>query len=114
MIQKEANWGRHTYNRSKEELMKEIIKSTLSPFSNSLIQADREYFNIVKTEGGLSQFTKENIDEKDDTDDAEEKISDHEVEIKASRDSDLIDSPSTTIPHFLYHKVYTDNNTPVL
>jgi len=71
MIQKEANWGQEGENityieKPKEENIKVVHQQTIdrhgAPDSNSLTETDREYFNIIKTEDGLSQFFKNQRD----------------------------------------------------
>ena len=67
MINNEANWhGRQKTNEFSESevntprLHEGVIRidQHRAPDSNSLTEADREYFNIIKTEDGLSQFFK--------------------------------------------------------
>merc|ERR1712156_989642 len=40
-------------------VMRDSVGSFLSPPSFSLTETDREYYNIVRTENGISQFFKE-------------------------------------------------------
>lgn len=68
MVHNEANWKGIQENVTFEELHYEEIKPKEAqrtridrhgaPDSNSLTEMDREYFNIIKTEDGLSQFFK--------------------------------------------------------
>ena len=102
MIQKEVEWGGQSHYQSKEEHEKKTSKSALSPSSNSLSQADREYFNIVKTEDGLSKFIKVKLEQNN-----------ARTEAKAYN-LKLSEPQSATIPHFLYHKIYSDDSRPVL
>ena len=99
MIQKEAKWGGQSRYQSKEEHEKKTSKSALSPSSNSLSQADREYFNIVKTEDGLSKFIKVKLEQNN-----------ARTEAKAY----TLKLQGATIPHCLYHKIYSDDSRPVL
>ena len=92
MIQREGHWKRQRQNRSKEHDENELDKSAQALSSNSISQADKEYFDIVKTEHGLSLFTKVKSDQTDVA------IKKPEVE-----NSEVKDFPSTTIPHFLHH-----------
>jgi len=69
MVHNEANWNgkqqNYTYsNTANKEPKDEDIKIDRhgAPDSNSLTEIDREYFNIVKTEDGLSQFFKTKVD----------------------------------------------------
>ena len=137
MIQKEGIWGRHNKsredgekkgrqsdnigreenrrrqpdNRRRQESEQKRRQSALSLTSNSLSQTDREYFNIVKTEDDLSQFIKHNSDSKEGI---KEDTKGPEEEHKSSMNPKLRISPIASIPHFLYHKVYTDSTRPVL
>ena len=68
MAQNETNWkrkqGKLTVSNLKVKEQKirndEVIRIDQqgAPDSNSLTEVDREYFNIIKTEDGLSQFFK--------------------------------------------------------
>ena len=71
MINNEANWhGRQKTNEFSESevntprLHEGVIRIDQhgAPHSNSLTEADREYFNIIKTEDGLSDFFKTKTD----------------------------------------------------
>jgi len=68
MVHNEANWDGKQENGTISNMRNEKPKSQNdrhtkidrhgAPDSNSLTEMDREYFNIVKTEDGLSQFFK--------------------------------------------------------
>ena len=103
MIQKEGHWKRESQNRSKEDDQNELEKYAQALSSNSLSQADREYFNIIKTEDGLSQLIKVKSDQIDVA-----------IQKPEGKNSEVRDSPSATIPHFLSHIVYSNNDRPVL
>ena len=71
MINNEANW--HERQKTIELSESEVNEPRLNegviridqngaPDSNSLTEADREYFNIIKTEDGLSDFFKTKTD----------------------------------------------------
>jgi hypothetical protein len=102
MIQKEVEWGGQSRHQIKEENEKETSESALSPYSNSLSQGDREYFNIVKTEDGLSKSIKVKLAQNNDRTEAKE------YNLKLSKPE------SATIPHFLHHKIYSDDSRPAL
>ena len=73
----------------------------LSLSSNAVRQADREYFNIVKTEDGLSQVIQ--------TDGKGE-----DVEETEGHSYPVLAPTTASIPPFLHHKVYSDDGTPVI
>ena len=131
MINNEANWhGRHKkIEISKSEvntprLHEGVIRIDQhgAPNSNSLTETDREYFNIIKTEDGLSDFFKTKTDSQEIF---HSKIFDKEVnriaqrvykEDFSSQINKMNKNPlyaSNTHPMFKYHLVsldYTNKN----
>ena len=103
MIQKEGHWKRQSQNRNKEDNENELEKSAQGLSSNSISQADREYFKMIKTETGLSHFIKVKNDQLD-----------FSIKKPEGENSEVRDSPSSKIPHFLHHIVYSNNGSPVL
>ena len=103
MIQKEGHWKRESQNRRNEDDENELGKYAQALSSNSFRQADREYFNIIRTEDGLSQLIKVKSDQ-------------IYVAIQKTegKKSEVRDSPSAMIPHFLSHIVYSNKDRPVL
>ena len=66
MVYNETKWNRKQEDydsKVKETYVKKSIRIDQhgAPDSNSLTEADREYFNIIKTEDGLSDFFKTKI-----------------------------------------------------
>ena len=103
IIHKEGHWKRQSQNRNKEDNENELEKSTQTLSSNSISQAYREYFNIIKTGDVLSHFIKVKSDQID-------------VAVKKpeGENSEVRYSPSAKIPHFLHHIVYSKSGSPVL
>ena len=84
-----------------------------APDSNSLTEADREYFNIIKTEDGFSDFFKT----KSNPDYILDKQVEGQVDKVLTSDNDLNDNDlndneliSDNLPMFRYHLVSLDNS----
>ena len=80
--------------------------SLVFPSSNAISQADREYFNMIKTEDGSSLFVKTEDDEKD--------VDDDEA-VDEEKDIDEYINPKVySIPCFSHHKVLAEDGTSVV
>ena len=127
MINNEANWPRRqkTIELSESEvntprLHEGVIRIDQhgAPDSNSLTEADREYFNIIKTEDGFSDFFKTKTDSQEIF---RSKIFDRKVNRTAqgvhkedfsSQNNNINKNPvyaSDNHPMFKYHLVSLDN-----
>ena len=120
MVQNETNWkrkqGKLTVSNLKVKEQKirndEVIRIDQqgAPDSNSLTEVDREYFNIIKTEDGLSDFFKIRINPNYNlVKPAKKKINEvSQSDNYPNNDNQVLISDNH--PMFKYHLVSLENN----